>query len=195
MDRRRQLRRRVVRIGGSAAAVVAVTALIYPVKLFAPVLSLGALYVLAVLPVAVLWGLAYAVPVSIASMVAFNFFHLPPLHTFRLAESENWFALGVYLVTAIVVSELATRARRRAVEAERLAQATREAAALRESDAVKTAVLRTVSHDLRSPLTAISTAAGLLRTDRRHSAPRTTPSWPPRSATNRLASSGSSRTC
>ena len=142
-------------MAASAGAVAAVTALIYPIKLFAPVLSLGALYVLAVLPVAVLWGLAYAVPVSVASMIAFNFFHLPPLHTFRLAESENWFALGVYLVTAIVVSELATRSRRRAVAAARL----------READVVKTAVLRAVSHDLRSPLTAISTAAGLLRED------------------------------
>ena len=41
-------------------------------------LSLGVLYLFAVLPVAVLWGLACALPVSIASMLAFNWFFLPP---------------------------------------------------------------------------------------------------------------------
>jgi K+-sensing histidine kinase KdpD len=147
---------RLVPIAASAGAVAAVTVAIYPLKLFAPTLSLGALYVLAVLPIAVLWGLAYAVPVSVASMVAFNFFHLPPLHTFELREAENWFALGVYLVTAIVVSGLADRARRRAVAA-------REAEVLRASDAVKTTILRAVGHDFRSPLTTISTAAAVLQ--------------------------------
>ena len=95
-----------------------------------PVLSLGVLYVFAVLPVAVAWGLAYAIPVSVASMLAFNFFFLPPTHTFALRDNENWFALAVYLVTAVVVSELAARARRRAVEAE---QREREAALLAQA--------------------------------------------------------------
>jgi K+-sensing histidine kinase KdpD len=38
-----------------------------------PVLSLGVLYILTVLPVAIGWGLAYAVPVAVASMLSFNF--------------------------------------------------------------------------------------------------------------------------
>jgi two-component system sensor histidine kinase KdpD len=116
------------------------------------VLSLGILYLFAVLPVAVFFGLAYALAVSIASMLAFNFFFLPPLHTLALTDSENWVALAVFVVTAVVVSELATRARRRALAAT-------EADTLRRSDAVKTAVLHAVSHDLRSPLTAIRAAS------------------------------------
>ena len=40
------------------------------------------------------------------------------MHTFTLEDSRNWFALAVYVVTAVVVSELAARARRRATEAE-----------------------------------------------------------------------------
>ena len=121
------------------------TGAIFGLRTFTPVLSLGVLYVFAVLPVAIGWGLAYAVPVSIASMLAFNFFFLPPLHTLALQDSENWFALAVYLVTGVVVSELAARARRRAVEAEErereaaeLAEKTFEAEALRRSDAAKT---------------------------------------------------------
>jgi len=71
-----------------------------------------------VLPVAALYGRAYAVAVALASAALFNFLFLPPLHTFRLANGEHWFALAVYLVVGIVVSDLAVRARQRAREAE-----------------------------------------------------------------------------
>jgi two-component system sensor histidine kinase KdpD len=146
------VRGHVERLAVSAVAVAVVTGAVFALKTVAPVLGLAILYLLAVLPVAVLYGLAYALAVSIASMLAFNFFFLPPLHTLELRESENWVALGVFVVTAIVVSELATRARRRAFAAA-------EADTLRRSDAAKTAVLHAVSHDLRSPLTAIRAAA------------------------------------
>src|SRR2546430_6741825 len=109
----------VVGLLASAGAVVFVTAAIAVVKRWVPVLSLGVLYVFAVLPVAVLWGLALATAVSIASMLAFNWFFLPPTHTFQLRDGANWAVLAVYLVTAVVVSALAARARRRAELAER----------------------------------------------------------------------------
>ena len=150
----------------SAGAVVFVTAAIAVVKRWVPVLSLGVLYIFAVLPVAVLWGLALACAVSIASMLAFNWFFLPPTHTFQLRDGANWAVLAVYLVTAVVVSALAARARRRAElaelrerEAAARAAAELEAEALRRSDSLKTALLHAVSHDLRSPLTAIVAAA------------------------------------
>jgi two-component system, OmpR family, sensor histidine kinase KdpD len=258
----------------SVAAVAAVSLAVAALDSVAPVLSLGALYLLAVLPVAALYGTAWGLGVSVASMVVFNWFFLPPTHTLRLASSENWVALAVYLFTAVVVSELATRLRRQAAESEqrraeaafaaeisrlllerpsveaelreiasraaallgaargrielgshrrpdpgwsaydldagsrhvgrlfleggrtpedvaarvppmlasvlasaldreqlarqardaesRLAREEAEAEALRRSDAAKTAVLRSVSHDLRSPLTAIGTLGELL---------------------------------
>jgi two-component system sensor histidine kinase KdpD len=145
------MRRHAERLAVSAALVALVTGAIFALKTFAPVLGLAILYLLAVLPVAVLYGLGYALGVSIASMLAFNFFFLPPLHTLALTDSENWVALAVFVVTSFVVSELATRARRRAFAAA-------EADTLRRSDAAKTAVLHAVSHDLRSPLTAIRAA-------------------------------------
>jgi two-component system, OmpR family, sensor histidine kinase KdpD len=112
----------------SAAAVAAVTGAVFGLKAIAPVLGLSILYLLAVLPIAVLYGLWYALGVSIGSMLAFNFFFLPPLHTLALTDSENWVALAVFVITAVVVSELATRARRRGLavaEAETCAGATR----------------------------------------------------------------------
>ena len=125
--------RRSVAAGASLAAVALVTGAIYALKPVAPVLSLGVLYLFAVLPVAALWGLPFATAVSVVSMLAFNWFFLPPRHTFRLADSENWVALAVYLVTAVSVSGLAARARRRAAEAE---QQQREAAFAAEVSAI-----------------------------------------------------------
>ena len=118
-----------VGILGSAGAVALVTAGVGLLDGWIPVLSLGALYVFAVLLAAVMWGLAFALPVAVASMLAFNWFFLPPTHTFHLRESENWLVLMLYLVVAVVTSELAARARRRAREAE---QREREAALLAE---------------------------------------------------------------
>jgi two-component system sensor histidine kinase KdpD len=126
----------------SLGAVAVVSLAVWALNPVAPVLSLGVLYLFAVLPVAALWGLRYAVLVSIVSMLAFNWFFLPPTHTLQLRDSENWVALAVYLGTAVSVSWLA--ARRRSLERE---------------DVAKTAVLRSVSHDLRSPITAILTAS------------------------------------
>jgi K+-sensing histidine kinase KdpD len=144
--------RRVTGVLLSAVAVALVTGAVFALRPVAPVLSLGVLYVAAVVAVAILFGLAYAIPVSVASMLAFNFLFLPPVHTLALRDSANWVALAVYIAVAVVVSELATRSRR-------LARESVEAETLRQSDAVKTAVLRAVSHDLRSPLTAIRTAS------------------------------------
>jgi K+-sensing histidine kinase KdpD len=123
------MKRLATGVVASAVAVAMVTAAIELVKPYVPVLSLGVLYVFAVLPIAVAYGLGLALVVSVASMLAFNWFHLPPVHTFTLADSSNWFALAVYLATAVVVSGLATRARGRAAAAE---QRERESSLLAE---------------------------------------------------------------
>ena len=168
--------RTLTRLAACVAALALVTGAIELLKGHVPVLSLAVLYLLAIIPVAVAWGIVYAVCMAVASMLAFNFFFLPPLYTLTLQDSRNWFALLVFVVTAVVVSELATRSRRRAEEAEAALQAMRglaeererlaaealDAEALRRSDALKTALLRAVSHDLRSPLMAILTSAGAL---------------------------------
>src|SRR5579885_3439853 len=108
----------VLGILASAAAVAVVSALVDLLAPHVPVLSLGALYVLAVLAVAILWGAALAAAASVASMLAFNWFFLPPYHTFQLRESQNWLVLAVYLVIAVAVSALARRARARREDAE-----------------------------------------------------------------------------
>jgi len=203
-----------------AALVGGTTVIVGVLRPVAPDISLGALYVIIVMVAALLWGLGWALAVSIASLLAFNFFILPPVHTFALADAENWAALVVYLVTAVVTSELASRLQRRAGEAERrereaalladlaaallarddlddlagrieigedaagrrLGEAVEslhaiarererleaealEAEALRRDDLVKTAVIRSVSHDLRTPLATMQAAVDALGPD------------------------------
>jgi two-component system sensor histidine kinase KdpD len=108
----------VVGLFVGAALVTAATGVIFGLRDVAPVLGLGVIYLLAIVPAAVLFGVWVALAVSVASMLAFNFFFLQPVHTLRLRETENWVALAVYLAVAIVVSQLAVRARRRAEDAE-----------------------------------------------------------------------------
>jgi two-component system sensor histidine kinase KdpD len=114
----------------SAAGVAVGTGLVFVLRPVAPDLSLVVLYVLPVIAVAVVAGAAYAVATAIASMLAFNFFFLPPVHSFTLRDSENWVALAVYLGTAIVVGKLSADARSRAADAE---QREREARLLAEA--------------------------------------------------------------
>ena len=107
--------------------MAAVTAMIYGLREIMPVVSTGVLYLLAVLLIAIRWGTVLGVATALAGAVAFNFFHLPPTGQLTIAEDGNWVALGVFLVAAVVASQLADAARLRAHEAERR---TREADAL-----------------------------------------------------------------
>jgi two-component system, OmpR family, sensor histidine kinase KdpD len=246
-----------------AIALVALcTLLIYPLKQVAPVVSLGVVYMLAVVIVSVTWGVWLGVATSLLSALAYNYFHLPPVGRLTISNGENWVALIAFVIVSMLASSVAevTRARSReaaerrreadlaaemarlllggrrlsedlptasarlsqvlglpsaaieleavegderrvafplregprrlgtllvpvdtpeatlrrlqervvpalesllsaALERDSLLADVVETAALRRTDVVKTALLRAVSHDLRSPLTAISAAA------------------------------------
>ena len=100
------------------AAVALATAIIYPLKAIAPVVSLGVVYLLAVLLVSTYWGLRLGLVTSLASAAAFNFFHLPPVGRFTIADSRNWVAVAAFGLVAIATSNIADLARSRAIEAE-----------------------------------------------------------------------------
>ncbi len=103
------------------AAVALCTLIIYPLKQIAPVVSLGVVYLPAVLVISVTWGLWLGLATAFLSAGAFNFFHLPPVGQFTIQDSENWVALITFLVVAILASSVAevTRARTRDAEARR----------------------------------------------------------------------------
>ncbi len=64
-----------------------------------------------------MWGLATAVFMAVVATLAFNYFFLPPVGTFTVADPQNWVALVAFLVTAVVASQLSERARREARQA------------------------------------------------------------------------------
>jgi two-component system, OmpR family, sensor histidine kinase KdpD len=73
-------------------------------------------FLLAVLVIATRWGLMEALVASVASMFCFNYFFIPPIGSFTIADSQNWMALSAFVVTAVIVSHLSASARRQALE-------------------------------------------------------------------------------
>jgi two-component system sensor histidine kinase KdpD len=69
-------------------------------------------FLLGVLGISAFWRLRQAVFMSVIATLAFNYFFLPPIGTFTIADPQNWIALFAFLVTAVTASELAERARR-----------------------------------------------------------------------------------
>jgi signal transduction histidine kinase len=106
----------------SVVLVGAVSGLIGLLDPHVPVLGLLVLYILAVLPVAIVWGTGLAAVTAVLSTAAFAQLFLPPLHSLQAAESQNLVMMGVFLVTAVVVGELAARLRREARHSARLSE-------------------------------------------------------------------------
>lgn len=100
-------------------AVGAATAAIYPLKGVAPIVSLSVVYLPAVLLVSAYWGLWLGLATSLLSATMFNFFHIPPVGWFTIADGRNWVALAAFTVAAAVVSTMAEIARNRTFEAQR----------------------------------------------------------------------------
>lgn len=79
--------------------------------------TVGFTLLLAVLVISASWGLRYAIFLSVVATLAYNFFFLPPVGTFTIADPQNWVALAAFLLTAVIASQLAERARREALSA------------------------------------------------------------------------------
>src|SRR5918999_1795829 len=102
----------------AASSVALTTLLLHPLSEVAPPVSLGVLYLLAVLLVSTLWGLWLGPATRIAAAAAVNWVQLPPTGGFTIADAENWVALLVFLAAAVIASSLAELARTRAREAQ-----------------------------------------------------------------------------
>ena len=103
----------------TAVLVTALTAAVYPLKQLTFVSSLGVVYLLGVVVISTFWGVWLGVAMAFLSAASFNFFHLPPVGRFTIADSRNWVALATFLVAALASSTVSEFARQRAMEAER----------------------------------------------------------------------------
>ena len=120
--------------------------------------TMAFVYLLGVVFLSVGAGLAAGIVASLLATAAYNWFFLPPLHTFHVEDPRNWTAMAAFVLAALVVTRLVLAARGQAAEAERRRLEGEQEAyigLLRQSDAFKTSLLRAVSHDLTTPLTTI----------------------------------------
>jgi len=123
-------------------------------------------YLLLVLLIASSSRLWVAVLISVVSMLAVNFFFLPPVGTFTIADPQNWISLFAFLGVSLVASRLSAAARERetiAIERAQLVEERKQAELSQRSAELKSVMLSSLAHDLRTPLTAIRVAATNLR--------------------------------
>lgn len=71
-------------------------------------------FLLAILAVSAVWGMVVSIFMSVSAMLLFNYFFLPPVGTFTIADPQNWVALFAFLFTSIMGSQLSARIRKEA---------------------------------------------------------------------------------
>ena len=108
----------LIRCGGALAAVLAITYFYHVTGRFNAT-TIAFTYLLAIIGISTQWGLAVAVFMSVAATLTYNYYFLPPIGTFVIADPQNWVALVTFLLSSVLASDLATRARQKADEANR----------------------------------------------------------------------------
>lgn len=117
-------------------------------------------YLLAIIAVSVRYGRGPALLASTLSVALFDFCFVPPYYTFRVADTRFIFTFAVMFIVGLVISRLSHEVKRQADRALRA-----------EKEALRSALLSSISHDLRTPLCAIVGSASVLL-DEEHPLPR-----------------------
>ena len=117
-----------------------------------------------VLAIAAVSSRRVAVIASLVAFAAYDFFFIPPIHTFAIDRQDDVVALLALLAVSLIGSHLSQQARRRAEEALALARERDAAEAARLGAETKSALIASLSHDLKTPLTALAIATENLGT-------------------------------
>ncbi|HEV3353468.1 MAG TPA: ATP-binding protein [Acidimicrobiales bacterium] len=167
-----------------AATVVVTSAALLPVRTHVTRATPALVLVLGVVVAGVVGGSVAAALVALLSAAAYNLVFIPPFWTLKVNVADDWVALVVFLFVALAMGLLVAgqAERRRAAEAreaelrslyddlqamseerEQLAEEATRAQVLERVDEQRAAMLRSVSHDLRTPLASIRAVASDLR--------------------------------
>jgi len=111
---------------GSFAFVVVALGLALVLRETLGVSNVALAFLTAALVSAVTYGLWPALFACLVSVLAYNFFFLPPLYTFTIADPENVVALFFFAVAALIASNLTARVRAQAIAARQQARTTEE---------------------------------------------------------------------
>jgi two-component system sensor histidine kinase KdpD len=109
-------------------------------------------FLLVVLGTSAWGGRVVGISIAVAAFLLFDWFFLTPYNTLLITNPLDWIVLAVFLITSVVAAQLLYRARAERAAVER-------AEVLREADKLKDALLASLSHDLRTPLTTIKALA------------------------------------
>lgn len=119
-------------------------------------------YLLGTVLVSLRFGYGPSLLTAALSVVSFNYFFIPPYETFAVADPRHLVTFAVMVLVAALTSGLTQRIRHQAEEARRLAEDAHRAQREVESEQLRSALLSSVSHDLRTPLAVVTGAASTL---------------------------------
>src|SRR5438270_9420089 len=109
----------------ASVGALLVTAIIFTFHLYPLIPNISIVYLLVVIGLASTRGRYAAILASLVAFLSFDFFIVPPLYTFVIYRVEEWMALFVFLIDAILTGQLAAALRQRAQEASRRERETR----------------------------------------------------------------------
>ncbi|MGA7959128.1 MAG: sensor histidine kinase KdpD [Xanthobacteraceae bacterium] len=101
--------------GAALVAVAVALALAELIQAWIGATNSDLVFLTAVVTMAVRFGLWPSLFASVASALAYNFFFLPPIYTFTIADPHNVTAFGFFTLVAVIVSSVAARGRTQAV--------------------------------------------------------------------------------
>ena len=141
--------------GLAAAVSAACTGLCFALHPLVVLTDLTMVYLLGIVAVALRGGRGPALTATLLGVLSFNFFFVPPRFSFHVESSQYLVTFGVMFGVALIVSQLAIRARAQA-------EAAKRAEVVAETERLRSSLLSAVSHELRTPLTAIVGSASTL---------------------------------
>ena len=142
----------IIRDGGRAAGILIAATLVGLLfsGLKIPEANIIAVYILGVLIISIItssW--MYSFLASVISVLAFNFLFTIPRFTLRAYDPSYPVTFGIMFLVALITGSLASRMKEYARESA-------QAAMQIEKEQLRADLLRSISHDLRTPLTSIS---------------------------------------
>jgi two-component system, OmpR family, sensor histidine kinase KdpD len=139
----------------AAGATIAATLIALGLDAYFHVVNVALIYLIAVVLVALRYRRGPVIAVSVLNVAAFNFFFIPPRGTFHVDDPQYLLTFAMMLGVGLIVSGLTERVRARA-------KAQAELAIEAETERVRSALLASISHDLRTPLAVITGSASTL---------------------------------